>query len=160
MLAVEKDSFIELIHKAKPWPANKDAYQREDGLWVYRKLQARELWEQIMRSTYDHAEPGILFLDRINVDNNLRYCESIEATKELAERAENLLLLRGESADAIRRALIATNDRIRTRPGAGGRAMLLVYFSGHADDKGLMLAPGSKVVLQVGKRKFASVVLS
>jgi len=48
-------------------------------------------------------------------------------------RAENLLLLRGERADAIRRALIATNDRIRTRPGAGGRAMLLVYYSGHAD---------------------------
>jgi Caspase domain len=48
-------------------------------------------------------------------------------------RAENLLLLRGESAEAIRRALIATNDRIRTRPAAGGRAMLLVYFSGHAD---------------------------
>ena len=80
MLAVEKDSFIELIHKAKPWPANKDAYQREDGLWVYRKLRARELWEQIMRSTYDHAEPGILFLDRINRDNNLAYCETIEAT--------------------------------------------------------------------------------
>jgi hypothetical protein len=47
--------------------------------------------------------------------------------------AENLLLLRGESPEAIRRALIATNDRIRTRPSAGGRAMLLVYFSGHAD---------------------------
>ncbi|MDF3011296.1 MAG: nrdA, partial [Burkholderiales bacterium] len=86
MLAVEKDSFIELIHKAKPWPANKDAYRREDGLWVYRKLRARELWEQVMRSTYDHAEPGILFLDRINRDNNLAYCETIEATNPCAEQ--------------------------------------------------------------------------
>jgi len=86
MLAVERNSAFELIHKAKPWSSNKEAYRREDGLWVYRKLLARELWEQIMRSTYDHAEPGILFLDRINRDNNLAYCETIEATNPCAEQ--------------------------------------------------------------------------
>jgi hypothetical protein len=53
--------------------------------------------------------------------------------------AENTVVLRGENAEAIRRALIATNDRIRTRPGASGRAMLLVYFSGHADAAALHL---------------------
>ena len=85
MLAVEKDSALELIHKAKPWPG-KDVYQRQDGMWVYRKILARELWNQIMRSTYDHAEPGILFIDRMNRDNNLNYCETIEATNPCAEQ--------------------------------------------------------------------------
>src|SRR4051812_25231086 len=85
MLAVEKDSAFELIHKAKPWPAE-GVYQRADGMWVYRKIRARELWDQMMRSTYDHAEPGILFLDRINRDNNLNYCESIDATNPCAEQ--------------------------------------------------------------------------
>jgi ribonucleoside-diphosphate reductase alpha chain len=83
MLAVEKDQEFELVHRAKP---AKDTYQRADGQWVYRKVRARELWDQVMRSTYDHAEPGILFLDRINRDNNLNYCETIEATNPCAEQ--------------------------------------------------------------------------
>src|SRR2546421_9194156 len=85
MVAVENDLAIALNHKSKRWPGN-DRYQRDDGLWVYRKLRARELWDQIMRSTYDPAEPGILFLDRINRDNNLNYCETIEATNPCAEQ--------------------------------------------------------------------------
>jgi len=85
MLAVEKDSVFELVHKAKPWPG-KDVYQRNDGQWVYRKIRARDLWDQVMRSTYDHAEPGILFIDRMNRDNNLNYCETIEATNPCAEQ--------------------------------------------------------------------------
>ena len=88
MEAVEKNGDVELVHRSKPNAKQmaKGSYQREDGLWVYRKVPARDLWEQVMRSTYDHAEPGILFIDRMNKDNNLNYCETIEATNPCAEQ--------------------------------------------------------------------------
>ncbi len=82
MQAVEADQDFELVHIAKPSDAlvEQGATQRADGKWVYRTIRAAELWKQIIASTYDHAEPGVLFIDLMNRDNNLSYCEVIEAT--------------------------------------------------------------------------------
>jgi len=89
MRAVEEDREIELVHRAEPGAAQKAAgaaRRPDDGLWVYRRPRARELWDRIMRSTYDHAEPGVLFIDRINADNNLGYCERIDSTNPCGEQ--------------------------------------------------------------------------
>ncbi len=88
MQALEQDEDWPLLHRAKPGAAliAQGAHQREDGLWVYRSLPARALWDTVMRSAYDFAEPGILFIDTIQRDNNLRWCEDIVATNPCGEQ--------------------------------------------------------------------------
>ena len=88
MRAVEANAQWQLVHVAKPGKEliAKGAFQREDGEWVYQSVAAREMWDTIMTSAYDFAEPGILFLDQIGRDNNLHYCETISATNPCGEQ--------------------------------------------------------------------------
>ncbi|HWI80871.1 adenosylcobalamin-dependent ribonucleoside-diphosphate reductase [Ramlibacter sp.] len=88
MRALEAGAPWPLVHSARPGAAlmAQGAHQRDDGMWVYRTLPAAELWDTVMKSAYDFAEPGILFPDTINRDNNLRYCEQISATNPCGEQ--------------------------------------------------------------------------
>jgi len=73
------DPFMDAVKADKPWDLVFDGE-------VYRTVQARELWDGIMQSTYDYAEPGVIFIDRINKANNLNYCETIAATNPCGEQ--------------------------------------------------------------------------
>ncbi|MFV0245385.1 MAG: adenosylcobalamin-dependent ribonucleoside-diphosphate reductase [Qingshengfaniella sp.] len=73
------DDFMEAVKADKPWDLVFDGT-------IYRTLPARDLWNRIMQSTYDYAEPGVIFIDRINAMNNLAYCETIAATNPCGEQ--------------------------------------------------------------------------
>jgi len=79
MSVLVTDAFMAAVKADDDWTL------RFDGE-VYKVLKARALWDQIMHATYDIAEPGVIFIDRINARNNLAYCETIAATNPCGEQ--------------------------------------------------------------------------
>ncbi len=73
------DDFMQAVKTDADWPL---VFAGQ----TYRTLRARTLWDRIMRSNYDYAEPGVIFIDRINTLNNLSYCETIQATNPCGEQ--------------------------------------------------------------------------
>lgn len=79
MSVLVTDDFMEAVKADGPW-------ELTFGSKVYHTVNARDLWNKIMQATYDYAEPGVIFIDRINKANNLSYVEQIAATNPCGEQ--------------------------------------------------------------------------
>ncbi len=79
MSVLVTDAFMEAVKAGGSWDLVFDGK-------VYHTVEARDLWNKIMLATYDYAEPGVIFIDRINQANNLSYCETIAATNPCGEQ--------------------------------------------------------------------------
>lgn len=88
MEAVEADGDFELVHQAHPGTVNsvKKVCSNLGERYVYQTVKARSLWEQIIRNAYGGEEIGVVFIDQVNADNNLRYCEQIFSVNPCIEQ--------------------------------------------------------------------------
>ena len=125
------DAFMQAVEENAPWQLTFDGT-------VWKVLPARELWEKIMRATYAYAEPGVIFIDRINRANNLHYCERITSTNPCL------------TADAW----IMTSDGPRTVSDLVGRPFAAVAEGRHwpSDPRGFFLT-GAKPTVVIATRE-------
>ena len=78
------DEFMDAVNNDLKWDLK---FTDKHGVTkVYDTVNARDIWDEMMTSTYNQAEPGVIFIDRINNDNNLQYCETISATNPCGEQ--------------------------------------------------------------------------
>ncbi len=84
---IELEKSAEIVWRE--WPTHKNYVSRDDGLVackVYGHIRAKHMWDMIMTSTYDYAEPGFILIDRVNEMNNNWWCENIRATNPCGEQ--------------------------------------------------------------------------
>jgi len=124
------DAFMTAVKEDAPWELSFEGT-------VFKSLRARELWDRIMRATYAYAEPGVIFIDRINRLNNLNYCETIQATNPCVT-AETWIA----TADGPRQVI----DLV------GRRFAALIDGKAHLSDTEGFFRTGRKPVLRLSTR--------
>lgn len=89
MRALKEGDCFQLVHKAKPSIEliERGAFMRDDGMWVYEEVDdPASIWNLIMTKAFRQSEPGVIFVDRINSENNLQYIEQIGTTNPCGEQ--------------------------------------------------------------------------
>ena len=99
------DAFMEAVEGDLPWDLffnvphatmpQEEITIGDEVFYIYKTLPARELWDMILRNTYEYSEPGVIFIDRVNDLNNLAYCERISATNPCVTSNTNLFTVTG-----------------------------------------------------------------
>ena len=109
----------------REWPTHRNYITRDDGLVacrIYGHIRARHLWDMIMVSTYDYAEPGFILIDRVNEMNNNWWCESIRATNPCVTADTWVQTAAGprQVSDLLGRGFMARVDGVDHATGAEG----------------------------------------